>query len=169
MKKKKTSKGKRTDSIRLNDVKNLQNYIDKFAKRNNISFEDVLKIFDSKEKLPIEIFSTKLSPLESVVKHLRQNLRLPYKEISGLLNKDISSCWTAYKNAIKKSPELIITSPSKYDIPLNSLSSDKLSLLELITSYLKDELKLSYRLIGDLLQRDQRTIWTVYNRAKKKL
>jgi hypothetical protein len=40
--------------------------------------------------------------------------------------------------------------------------------LESISEYLKDKLGMSYHEIAVLLNRDDRTIWTCYNRAKKK-
>ncbi|MFH1849613.1 MAG: hypothetical protein ABH879_05490 [archaeon] len=42
------------------------------------------------------------------------------------------------------------------------------SVLEAISEYLKDSLGLCYHEIAVLLNRDDRTIWTCYSRAKKK-
>jgi DNA-directed RNA polymerase specialized sigma24 family protein len=44
----------------------------------------------------------------------------------------------------------------------------ELAPLESISEYLKDEKGLTYHEIATLLGRDDRTIWTCYNRAKKK-
>ena len=55
------------------------------------------------------------------------------------------------------------------DIPLEVISNRKLSVLESIVFYLKEEKHLSYRKIASLLNRDDRTIWTCYSRAKKKI
>jgi len=54
------------------------------------------------------------------------------------------------------------------DIPSHIFRDRTLSVLEIMVEYLKNELKLSYHEIAVLLNRDDRTIWTVYNRAKKK-
>lgn len=43
-----------------------------------------------------------------------------------------------------------------------------LSGLEAIVKYLKEEINMSYSQIGRLLNRDQRTIWTTYNKIKEK-
>jgi len=40
--------------------------------------------------------------------------------------------------------------------------------MESVVSYMKDVLDLSYHEIAEQLNRDDRTIWTVYNRALKK-
>jgi len=48
------------------------------------------------------------------------------------------------------------------------LKDRNLSVLENIVSYLKDTLGFRYHQIAVMLNRDDRTIWTVYHRAKKK-
>ena len=53
-------------------------------------------------------------------------------------------------------------------IPLSVFSDRSLPPLEAVVVYLKDKIRLSYRNIAELLNRDERTIWTVYNRAQKK-
>jgi hypothetical protein len=54
------------------------------------------------------------------------------------------------------------------DIPLRILQDRTVAVLEAIVEYLKEEKGLKYSQIGLLLNRDQRTIWTVYSRVKKK-
>jgi len=54
------------------------------------------------------------------------------------------------------------------DIPLRILQDRTLAVLESIVEYLKEEKCLKYSEIAKLLNRDQRTIWTVYSRSKKK-
>jgi len=53
-------------------------------------------------------------------------------------------------------------------IPTLIFRDRKLSVLEAMVEYLKDEKQLSYHEIAVLLNRDDRTIWTCYSRAKKK-
>ena len=53
-------------------------------------------------------------------------------------------------------------------IPLSIFLDRGVSVLEAVSEYLKDSKKLSYHEIAVLLNRDDRTIWTCYNRAKKK-
>ena len=57
---------------------------------------------------------------------------------------------------------------SKISIPSSILANRSLSVLEAISKYLKEEKGLTYHEIAVLLNRDDRTIWTCYNRAKKK-
>lgn len=54
-------------------------------------------------------------------------------------------------------------------IPVSIFKELRLTPFELIVWYLKDTKKLSYADIGRLLNRDERNIWTVYQRAKKKV
>lgn len=57
---------------------------------------------------------------------------------------------------------------SRVGIPVSILKDRKLSALEAISEYLKETLNMNYHEIAVLMNRDDRTIWTVYNRAKKK-
>jgi DNA-directed RNA polymerase specialized sigma24 family protein len=53
-------------------------------------------------------------------------------------------------------------------IPISVFKKPKLTPFEAMVKYLKEEKNLNYRQIGNLLNRDERNIWTVYSRAKKK-
>ena len=53
-------------------------------------------------------------------------------------------------------------------IPTLIFKDRKLSVLEAMVEYLKDEKQMNYQEIAVLLNRDDRTIWTCYSRAKKK-
>jgi IS30 family transposase len=53
-------------------------------------------------------------------------------------------------------------------IPLKLFSNRKLGVLEVIVKYLKENQNLPYNEIASLLNRDDRTIWTSYNKAIKK-
>jgi len=65
------------------------------------------------------------------------------------------------KKLLKKDKEEIV-------LPV-SIFNEKLGMLEAASLYLKDELNLSFNDIAKLLKRDYKTIWTSYNKAKKKL
>lgn len=54
------------------------------------------------------------------------------------------------------------------EIPSSILRDRRLAPLESITEFLKDTHGLSFHEIAVILNRDDRTIWTCYNRAKKK-
>ncbi len=53
-------------------------------------------------------------------------------------------------------------------IPLAVLSDRSLSVLEAIVEHLHDKKSMSFHEIAVSLNRDDRTIWTCYSRARKK-
>ena len=53
-------------------------------------------------------------------------------------------------------------------IPVVMFTERSLSVLENLIEYLKDNFNLRYCKIASLLNRNDRTIWTVYKRAKRK-
>lgn len=54
------------------------------------------------------------------------------------------------------------------DIPSSIFRDRNLAPLEALTEHLKDNLGMSFHEIAVLLNRNDRTIWTCYSRAKKK-
>ena len=57
---------------------------------------------------------------------------------------------------------------TKNCIPFSVLADRRLATLEAVVEYMKEKLNLSYHEIAELLNRDDRTVWTCYHRAKKK-
>lgn len=55
------------------------------------------------------------------------------------------------------------------NIPTFIFKDRTLAALEAIVVYLKDSQGMTYAQIAKLVNRDQRTIWTTYTRAKKKI
>ena len=53
-------------------------------------------------------------------------------------------------------------------IPLSIFLDRGISVLEAVSEYLKDSKGFSYHDMAVLLNRNDRTVWTCYNRAKKK-
>lgn len=58
--------------------------------------------------------------------------------------------------------------PKSLAIPTSIFLDRDLSVLEAIAEYLKDKKGMRYSEIAQLLNRDDRTIWTSYQRAKQK-
>ena len=69
---------------------------------------------------------------------------------------------------IFKKEEEGIMKTDNIEIPTSILYDRTLSVLEALTEYLKESKNLTYHEIALLLNRDDRTIWTCYNRAQKK-
>lgn len=121
-------------------------------------------------KVPISVFQNdKLGSLENIVKYLRENLLLSFKQIASLTNRNEIALAVTYRNAKRKlEAKFVIMEISPYSIPVTILQDRNISVLENISFYLKDTFGLTYHKIAVLLNRDDRTIWTVYQRAKKK-
>ena len=121
-------------------------------------------------KVPLSVFNNDyLSSLENIVKYLRENLLLSFKQIASLTNRNPIALAVTYRNAKKKlEAKFAVTEISPYSIPVSILKDRTLSVLENVVSYLKDTFGLTYHNVAVLLNRDDRTIWTVYQRAKKK-
>ena len=123
--------------------------------------------------VPSSIFlDRELAPLESISEYLKEEKGLTYHEIAVLVERDDRTIWTCYNRVKKKraakpkkeaKPEKII------EIPLDIFKNRTFAPLESITAHLKDIAHMSFHEIAVLLNRDDRTIWTCYNRAQKKL
>lgn len=118
--------------------------------------------------IPDTILTKKLTVLESIVKYLKENLNFSYKEIARLLNRDQRNIWQTYNAAKKKHKLGFAIKHYKFLIPSSIFSNRKLSILENLVFYLKNEFNLSYHKIAILIHRDERTVWTVYQKALRK-
>ena len=120
--------------------------------------------------IPLSIFcNNKLSPLEALVKYLREHEKLGNSTAARMVGRASTATWITYRNAVRKYPKPFFTQPSEYLIPTEVIQTGALSILESVAYHLQTYYKLTYHEIAVLLGRDQRTIWTVCNRARKKL
>lgn len=67
-----------------------------------------------------------------------------------------------------KTEEQPLKEVNNVTIPSTIFRDRTLKVLEALVEYLKEQQGMNYHDIGELLNRDERTIWTVYNRAQKK-
>lgn len=148
------------------EFKELSEILRKIKKKYNLTTVEVINKVEKRVIIPLNIFTKQLSPLETVTKYLKENLNLTNKQISNLLNRSKKTIWQAYNSSLKKRPLPIKSKPSKFNIDTTALQNRKYTVLESIVLYLKQTL--TYHEIAELLKRDDRTIWTVYHRAKEK-
>ncbi len=121
----------------------------------------------SPSSIPVSAFNNaRLSALETVSKYLKES-GFRHCEIAKALNRDESTIWDAYSNAVEKMPERLQGS-SEIEIPLEIIGDRRFSTLESIVRYLKDVLGMKYCEIARLIGRDDRTVWTCYQRSRKK-
>jgi len=119
--------------------------------------------------LPVSIFNKRLTTLEAMIIYLKEQ-GLRYNEIAKLLDRDQRNIWAIYSKAIRKRKEkkkVKDKNITNINIP-STIFSNKLGALEAITKYMKENLGMSYHKIAEILNRDDRTIWTAYNKAKEK-
>jgi len=118
--------------------------------------------------VPLSIFlHSELSCFEALVCYLRDDLGHSYKEIGRLLHRQSGPIGVTYRNALKKKTGKLDVSSLK-QIPLEIFDQEHYTIFECIVIYLKDKARFSFSEIAKYLCRNYRTIWTVYQRAKKK-
>jgi len=145
--------------------------LSKVQNETNLSKNEILSIFEKKHDdfLPASVFcNRKLGILETVVKFLKEEHDYTLSKIARLLNRDNRTIWSTYDSARKKEPNRLVSGSTEHIIPLKIFSNRKLGALEVLVKYLRENYDLRYSDIACITQRDPRTIWTVYSRAKKK-
>jgi hypothetical protein len=118
-------------------------------------------------RIPLSIFSAKLSSLELIVKYLKEELGWSNKKIALTILRTPQNIWITYRNATEKYPGKLDIQETPYDIPISIFEDKRLSILESIGSYLVGK-GLSYRQIANALHRDRNTVAAVYHRARNK-
>lgn len=126
---------------------------------------DILSAVDANaasDVVPISVFATDMSPLQALVTYLHDQHRQEFKDIARRLHRSYRAVWGAYNK------QGITIQPSEFVLPLDAFD-ERLSILETVVTHLRESYKLKFSAIGQLLGKDQRTIWTIANRAKKKV
>lgn len=139
---------------------------------HNIPIQEIIESIKEKPsdlELPVSIFTSHLSCLQAIVKHLHEDKQLSFSKIAEILNRSPKTIWTTYQKAAKKYPKRLDASNFHYSIPLAIFKDRNFSVLELVVFYLRDAYDLSYHNIGSLIQRSYKTVWTVYTRARRKI
>ncbi|MBR9692477.1 hypothetical protein GOV07_00950 [Candidatus Woesearchaeota archaeon] len=120
------------------------------------------------ECVPVTVFTTTLSPLEAIIKFLKEERGMKYSVISRLLARDQRCIRITYLRAAKKAPVRFKPAASRTMFPLALLRDRSLSPAEQVTRFLRGE-GLRYCDIARLLGKDDRTIWTLARRSEEKI
>lgn len=153
-----------------NDVKLLEDFYEYLKYKKEFLRYIKEKKETKKELIPISVFNTKaLAPLETIVKYIREELGYTYNKIGSLLNRNAGPIGVTYRKAAKKFQSKLDISSTENSIPILIFKDSKITIFECIVVYLKDDLGLKFRNMSELVNRNYRTVWTVYKRAKKKL
>ncbi|MBI2667519.1 hypothetical protein HYX17_01980 [Candidatus Woesearchaeota archaeon] len=146
--------------------------INELKEKYNLNYSEILSLIKEEPKeleIPISAFSNKkLSTLEIICKYLKEIRNLKYHDIAILIRRDDRTIWTTYQNSLKKFSDPLVIEKSEIFIPVSVFANRNFSSLEALIVFLKEVSKLRYNEIAKLLKKDQRNIWTVYNRAIKK-
>lgn len=121
----------------------------------------------SEDGVPVEVFSTDLSPSEATVKWLKEQ-GLGYHEIGLKLHRDERGLWSGYRRASHKMSMPFVIEHSQTIIPFSVLGNRSTSMLESVVFYLKETKQVKLIAIAHMLHKHPSTIWTVYNRARTK-
>ncbi len=152
----------------------INTFIETVSEKYSLTFKEVIEIISKgieKEKvilIPTFIFRNRnLGILESVTKYLKEELNITYHEIAVMLNRDDRVIWVSYNKARKKAKERFVIGKPSLWIEISIFRDKQQGLLECIARHLKDVHEMRYQEIAELLNRDNRTIWSSYNKRKK--
>jgi hypothetical protein len=151
----------------------LNTFISTLMEKYSLPYEDVIYLLNKKrieneiQAVPAEIFrERKLGILEILTKYLKEEKNFRYTQIAKVLSRDERTIWVSYKNAMLKKKTRLNVSEAKYWVPLSIFTNRKLGLLQVLVVYFKEKFGLSNHAIAVLLNRDDRTIWSVYDKTK---
>jgi hypothetical protein len=151
----------------------LNTFISTLMESYSLSYQDVIYLLNKKriegeiQAVPVEIFrDRKLGILEILAKYLKEEKNFRYTDIAKILSRDERTIWVSYKNAVQKKKSRFVVPETKYWVPLSIFANRKLGLLQVLVVYFKEKFGLSNHAIAVLLNRDSRTIWSVYNKLK---
>lgn len=117
--------------------------------------------------IPLSIFNPHLGALESIVKYMRDELSLDYASIARILNRNEGPIGVTYRRA-KAKHDGTLDMTSADHIPFGIFSNKKLSVFENIAYYLAKQGR-DWHDIAMILHRNDKTVWTVLDRAKRKM
>ena len=169
-------KDKNSEHSEIFQDKNFVSFIHSYHKAKekfDKSPKEIIKSLSGQVLLPISIFVHQLGCLEAIVKYLRENLNLGFREIAQQLKKSQANIRVSYSNSNKKHASAfetidVLKGSGQIFVPVKIFSSAKFSMLEALVKFLKEDLELKFCEISKLIGRDQRTVWTVYRRAVSK-
>ncbi len=156
---------KEDSDLKSNEV--VEKVIERVADNYGISKKEISEMIGESISIPVSIFSKELGALESIVKYMKENLKMSYSEIAKAILRDERTVWTSYKKAKGKKEERF-DAKTKLSVPLSVFAKRESTILESLILYLKNR-GFKFSEIAQMLERDQRNIWTVYSRAKNKI
>ncbi len=144
----------------------ISHFIDELKRLHEITEQEILH--RKEVHIPIGAFANDaLSCLEAIVKYMKENLKLRFSKIAKLLNRSNKTIWATYSKAAKKMPSSFDEISRHIMIPASAVSNRSFSTLESVVGFVKD-LDYTNHEVAQMLHLDDRTIWTIWDRVKKK-
>lgn len=135
-----------------------------------VGASDALMLANLQRGVPLSVFNSSLGALESIVKYMREELLLDYVTIARMLGKNSGPIGVTYRRSLVKLKKSLDTS-SKESIPFEALrenSAKGLSVFESVAYHLARQGH-DWHEIARILHRHDKTVWTVLDRAKRKM
>lgn len=129
---------------------------------------EYLKKQNKHTEIPITLFKYEIPPSGLIIKYLKENLNFSVQKIAKLLKRNPGAIFNSYNHVNEKHPNGLFAQTTNLTIPIEILSNRSYSILENITIYLKDIKDLKIKDIANLLNKNPKTISTVYRRGRQK-
>ena len=155
-----------SDLSKEDKIELISHFISELKRLHDVTEQEIL---GKKEiSIPVGIFANDvLGSLEAIVKYLKEDLKLKFSKIGKLLNRSNKTIWATYHNAAKKMPSSFGVVSRDIMIPVSAIANRSYSTLESVVGFIKD-LGYTNREAALMLHLDDSTIWTVFDRVKKK-
>ena len=111
----------------LKSIEQAKKLLEPLATKYNLQPEFLLK----ENSVPVSIFLKELTPLESIVKYLKEEKNFSFSVISKIIKRNERNVWHIYDNARKKYTERLKID-NLHLIPLHIFSNEKLSALDVL-------------------------------------
>ena len=154
-----------SDLSKEDKIELISYFIDELKRLHHVSEQEIVK---KETCIPVGAFgSDSLSSLEAIVKYLKEELKFKFSKIGRLLNRSSKTIWATYRKAAKKMPSAFGPISREIAIPVSNIADRSFSTLESVVGFIKD-LDYTNHEVADMLRHDDSTIWTIYDRVKKK-
>lgn len=140
--------------------------VNELKRLHNVSEQEILGKREA--SIPVGVFANDaLGSLEAIVKYMKEDMKLKFSKIAKILNRSNKTIWATYHNAVKKMPSSFGALSREIMVPVSIIADRSFSTLESIVGFVKD-FGLTNHEVAVMLHLDDRTIWTVYDKVKKK-
>jgi len=126
-----------------------------------------VQLITDERGIPLSIFNPALGSLESIVKYFREELFLDYDTIARILYRNAGPIGITYRRTKTKFKGRLDIS-SEEMLPISVFQNRRLSVFENIAHHLEKNGH-DWHEIARILHRDDKTVWTILDRAKRKM